>query len=92
MYLPNINKHIMYVIIANKSIQIPQIGGVSVSPTVFIAVKLGKTGQWLGFGSNNEYNMNLWRRLSKYAMLYIWLYTLNLFGFVRVSCVYDCLL
>lgn len=58
LYLPNFNKHIMYVIIANQSIQIPQISKVSLSLTVSAAVKLGKTGQWPGFGSNNKYNMN----------------------------------
>ena len=44
LYLTNFNKYIIYVIIAKKSIQIPQISGVSVSITVSAAVKFGKTG------------------------------------------------
>lgn len=47
----------MYVIITIKSIQIPQISGVSLGSTLSAVVKLGKTGQWLGSVSNNEYNM-----------------------------------
>lgn len=57
-HLPNFNKHIIYIIIVNLSIQIFGINRVGLSLTVFAAVKLDKTSQWPGFISNIEYNMN----------------------------------